>query len=219
MVHGAAVDFFEMLGIFLVGTLIGAISLQISCALYNMLIGSSGEPAKSGAAVGESEPEPTGEQVPAQTLGGHRAENESTAIATAPLKKSALAAGDDWPAPESVTTLPGVPKPSFERAMGILFVAGLGNALANFVLFRLMHLAGQVARPDIFRSLPMLLISIPLDFLILSGTIAVMLPTRLGKALLVALLCLFLGALIAAVLAIIFVVIAMMFHLNAVPFR
>ncbi len=89
--------------------------------------------------------------------------------------------------------------------MGIVFVAALTSALANFILFRLIRLAGQSAGPGFLTSVPRFIFSVPLGVLILSGTLAVMLPTRLGKALPIALLFLFFSALLAAILFIVLV--------------
>ncbi|HTU90203.1 MAG TPA: hypothetical protein VMF69_09030 [Gemmataceae bacterium] len=214
MVHGAAVDFWVILGGILIGALIGAVFLKTSCALYNMLADSSSMPS-SPTAVGKPEIETKSELAPFLTPDDDRTDDESLAITKTPLRKRAPAADDDWAKYESIAALPSVPKPSFERAMGIVFVAALGNALAGFILLRILHLAGQ---PDGIRalvSMPIYLVYQPLNFLILSVTIKVMLHTSFGKGLLVALL---FNLLIAAVSIVVFAAIVLRFGLSAFRF-
>ena len=206
MVHGAAVDFWVILGGILIGALIGAVFLKTSCAFYNMLAGS----------LGKLETETKSELAPVLTPDADRTDDESSAITKTPLRKRALAADDDWAKYESIATLPDVPKPSFERAMGIVFVAALGNALAGFILLRILRLAGQPAGIGALVSMPINLIYDLLNFLILSGTIKAMLPTSFGKGLLVALL---FQLLIAAVLVVVFALIVLIFGLSALRLR
>ena len=181
MFKGSALDFFVLVGYIVIGAVVGAVFLKAACALFNMLAGASGEMSDRSArraTAGES----------------------STDITTAPSQKRLPAAGEDWPDYVNLATLPGVPRPSFERAMAIVFVVALGNLVTIFILHRLSRLAGQVGGSGALFSIPLLFICYPLGFLILSGTIKVMLPTSFAKGLLIALLYLFLlGLLLAAI--------------------
>lgn len=176
MVHGAAVDMFVLLAGTLVGTLIGAVLLKTSCALFNMLAGAWGELA--------SRPMPQ-----------EAAKKHEMGIQVAPA--STLTPNGDA-SDANLETVPGVPKPSFEWAMGIAFVSALVNAVAGFLLYRILRLAGQAPGLDALKSMPFYLVFSPLSFLVHSATIAAMLPTRLGKGLLIAAIYLFFTLLIAA---------------------
>jgi hypothetical protein len=179
MVHGAAVDLCLLLVAALIGTMLGAFILKASCALYNLLAGA--------LAASSGPPTPRASERPPET----RITNEPDPT---------LALKDDWtPRPDPETPL-SVPWPSFEWAMCIVFVAALVNILAGFVTGRIMRLAGPLTGFSTLRSMPIYLVLVPLGTLMQGGIIAAMLPTRFGKGLLIALIDLFLGALIAVVL-------------------
>lgn len=192
MLKGSALEFCVLVGYIVIGAVVGAIFLKAACALFNMLAGASSETSDRSAR------RPT-------------AGESSTDITTAPSQKQ-LPAGEDWPDYVNLATLPGVTRPSFERAMAIVFIVALGNLVSLFILHRLSRLAGQVGPSGAFLSLPLLCIYYPLGFLILSGTIKIMLPTSIAKGLLIALLYLFL---LGLVLAAAFVVIVLTLGLSA----
>lgn len=200
MGNDPAIHFFVILGLVLVGALIGVIGLPIACALYNLLARLSDRPASSDVA--EAEPAIATDSVPkpSPVRGEPRTDERSSAITTTHLQKPALATVRVRPDGQIKAALSGVPKPDLERAVVMVFVAVLSNATAYFILVRALHLVGQVVGMNLTCSILILLVSWPLGFLILSGTISVMLPTRFAKALLVALIYLVLGVLIAIVL-------------------
>lgn len=193
MFKGSALEFCVLVGYIVIGAVVGAIFLKAACALFNMLAGASSEtPDRSARRAIEGE--------------------SSTEITSAPSQKQLPAAGEDWPEYVNLATLPGVPRPSFERAMAIVFIVALGNLVSIFILHRISRLAGQVGGSGALLSLPLLFVYYPLGFLILSGTIKIMLPTTLGKGLLIALLYLFL---LGLVLAAAFIVIVLTWGLSS----
>lgn len=194
MLKGSALDFLLVIGYIVVGAAMGAVFLKAACAIFNLLAGGSVGP-------------------PGRPVRRAAARESSTEITTTPLQKQLPAAEEDLPNSESITTaLPGVPKPSFEQAMAIVFIVALGNLVMIFILDRLSHLAGQVRGAGALLSIPILFLYCPLAFLIHSGTIKVMLPTTFGKGLLIALLYTFL---VGLVLAAAFVVIVLTLGLSA----
>ncbi|HEY7157605.1 MAG TPA: hypothetical protein VH575_26855 [Gemmataceae bacterium] len=96
----------------------------------------------------------------------------------------------------------GVPKPTFERALCIIFFAAFINAVMCFIVLRFLRLTGQVAGTAALRTVPFWLLSYPLGILVLSGINAALLPTRFGKGLLIALIFSFLSLLLAVVVLI-----------------
>ena len=115
MINGSAVLLGELLVGVLIGTLIGAVILKVFCALYNVLASTS---AKSSSpptlrAAG-SEPE---------------TKNKSEAVCVLPPTNdrvvSDLPPTSDWSDHESIEKPSGVPKPSFEWSMCIVFATAL----------------------------------------------------------------------------------------------
>ncbi|HEY7427355.1 MAG TPA: hypothetical protein VH682_24185 [Gemmataceae bacterium] len=179
-----------------IGTPIAAVLLKVSCALFNLLAGASGKPSyrpARRAAAGEPETETNIMQEPAP-------------------------ASDEGADNENIMRSPGVPKPSFEWATCIVLFAALVNAVVSFILLRVLRLAGQVAGSGAFGSVSIYLVFSPLSILVLGGLNAAMLPTSLGKGLLVALVFLLLSILIAAILTAVFVFIALVFGLGVTRF-
>jgi hypothetical protein len=109
---------------------------------------------------------------------------------------------------------PSVPKPSIEWAMCIVFVAVLVNMLAGFIVNRVLHLAGLATGLNALRSIPIDFVFFLLGTLIHGGINAAMLPTSFRKGLMIALIQVFLSALIIAVLVIVLVLIALVFALD-----
>lgn len=180
MIKGAAVDFFVFVGCILLGTFIGAIFLKAACALLNRLAGVSLEP-------------------PARTVRRAVVSPSSTEITTAPVQKQLSVVEEELPNSESITTsLPGVPRPSFEWAMAIVFVAALANALMGFILLRLLRVAGRPSNLDVLVFPPINFFYHALSLLILSGTIKVMLPTSFGKGVVLAVLFMLFSAALSA---------------------
>lgn len=103
-------------------------------------------------------------------------------------------------AAERTAALPGVPIPTFEWALRIIFFATLINTSGSFIILRFVRLAGLAARGTV-NSVPIVLISSPCGILVLGGLCASMLPCRFFKGLLVSLLFhLFAGILAAAII-------------------
>ncbi|HTU16758.1 MAG TPA: hypothetical protein VMG10_01745 [Gemmataceae bacterium] len=154
-----ATVFAGMVGI-LIAIFISAFFLRLSCILYNLLAGAPDTPS-------------------GPTLGG---EPETDVIG----HPEAMA--DDWAGYEKSMKLPGVPTPTLERAMRIIFFAALVNTTGSFIILRVVRLIGLVAAQGSVRSLSILLFSTPLGILVLGGMIAAMLPTTFGKGVLVSLM-------------------------------
>lgn len=194
MIHGAAVDLFLLLVYALIGTLIGAVILKASCALFNLFAG----------ALGEASSPP----MPQEAVAKHE-----TGIQVEPAP---ILMPDDDARNANLESKPGVPKPSFEWAMGIAFVSALVSAVLYFLLFRILRLVGQAPGLDALKSMPFYLVFSPLSFLLHGATIAAMLPTRFGKGLLIAALYLFFSLLIAAAVV---GSIALVFGLKTIKFE
>ncbi|MHB1426427.1 MAG: hypothetical protein ACYC3I_24970 [Gemmataceae bacterium] len=187
MLHGSAVEFCLLMVEVIFLTLIGGGLLRASCALFNLLAGSTGHP-DSHPRVGESATDAA--LVPKSE--GTKFEN--SAFTTVPLGKHARRAGKHRVDEESSAALLGVPKPSYEWAMCIFFVVILVNVLCCFILSRISRLTGQATGLSALRSVPILLVCSPLFILKQAGMNAIMLPTSFGKGLLIALILLLLRA-------------------------
>ena len=165
---------------------IGAVVLRVSCMLYNLL---AGDPDKPSGPTSQSEPE--------TDVIGHPEAND-----------------ENWAEYQKNLALPGVPRPTLERAMRIIFFAALVNITGSFIVYRILRLMGLASASGTLRSLSILLFFIPLGILVLGGMIAAMLPTSSGKGMLVALLYHLLFFLIVAVLGAAAILIARAFGMN-----
>lgn len=181
--------FRELLFSVSLATPIGALILKASCALYNLLAGVLSKLASHTTAV----------------------EREPASIAP---PTSDPAPANEGAAPTRGGTIPGVPMPRIERAVFIIFLASLIEALGRFTILRLLHLAARSASHGVAGALTLLLLSFPLGILVLAGLNAAMLPTSFGKGLLVALLFVFLFSLVAILC--VFALTAMDFGLSLV---
>lgn len=184
MINDPSLLFCEVLAGFCIAIPIGAFVLQTSCSLYDLLTG------VSGTAAGEP----------------------NTDIIIRP--EPDLAPPPDSAEYERIVTSPGVPRPSFERAVLIFFFAALVNTAGSFILFRIVRLVGQASVNSSFWPLTIVFISSPLGVLVLGGICNAMLPTSFGKGLLVSVLFHLLSILFAALLAAVAVLIVIVFGLR-----
>lgn len=183
MINNPAVLFCEVLVGFFLAIPIGAFILQISCSLYDLLVG------VSGTAVGETgtdiiRPEPD------------------------------LSPPPDSEEYERIVMSPVVPRPSFERAVLIIFFATLVNSMGSFILLRFVRLVGRASVSSSFWPVMVILIASPLGVLVLGAICNSMLPTSFGKGLLVSLLFHILSILLAALVATIVISIVIVFGLH-----
>jgi hypothetical protein len=177
MVNNMAILYCEIVLALLIGTLIGAVILQLSCVLCNLFAGFMDR---------RTVPPATGD--PKQSL-------ESNAERAHSNRRARFA---------------GVPRPDFDRAVRIVLVATLVNAPGTFVVFQLFRLAGQLSGYDFRSSLLIACVSLPMGILVLAGINVAMLPTGIGKGLLVSLL----GHLLAAIFAGVIVLIVLALGLS-----
>ena len=211
MLNYSALTFIELVVVFILVVLVQGAILQVSCALFNLLAGASGttlpQPVGREAAVESGRDlTPTAESITTSPGADHP--NFEQAIRT-----PEDAGGDD----ERIVMSPGVPRLGLERAMRIIFVVALVNIGTSFIVFRVLRLAGLAAGASALRTLPLYLLSAPLHILVLSCMSALMLPTRFGKGVLVALIFVFLS-LVLGVILFGCVVIAMAFGLRIPSF-
>lgn len=184
MVNDLAVQFCEVLVGFFLATLLGSFILKFSCAIYNLIAGVSGAPSSPMA-------------------------TRTPVIATLDQSNAELEGDGEEVGNEMVGILPGVPIPTFEWAMRILFFATLVNTSGSFIIFRFVRLVGLTPGRGPLADLSIFLISSPCGILVLGGICAAMLPTSFGKGLLVSLLFHLLVVVFAAVFAGVYVLIAM----------
>ncbi|MGH7223388.1 MAG: hypothetical protein ACRELF_09180, partial [Gemmataceae bacterium] len=111
-----------------------------------------------------------------------------------------LGPDDKWEDYERSVTSPGVPKPSFEQAMLIIFFATLVNTMGSFIVLRVARLIGQASVRGTFATLTIFFVSSPLGVLVLGGICDAMLPTTFVKGVLVSVLFHFFSILLAAIL-------------------
>jgi hypothetical protein len=219
VINSSALDFFLfLLGIFTM-TLIGAILLRSACALFNLFAGAAGEPADTPAgvaAVAGPQTQAGSESTAVSAADQNWPLPQSTAITRTPLGERSLALEDDWEEQERIAALPGVPKPSLEWAMGIFFIATLLSSVSSFILFRVLRMAGLASGSGL---VPIPIVGHVLGTLMLGGLNKIMLPTSFGKGIAVALLALFLGILVAAILAGLFFLIVLIFALDLTRLR
>lgn len=192
MVNDLAVRFcIVVVGVFL-ATLFGSFVLKFSCALFNFIAGVSGAPSSPMA-------------------------TRTPVIASLDKSNSELR-GDEEVGNEMVVILPGVPMPTFEWAMRILFFATLVNTSGSFIIFRFVRLVGLASGGGALADLSIFLISSPCGILVLGGICAAMLPTNFGKGLLVSLLFHLLVVVFAAVFVGVYVLITLALGLSLPSF-
>jgi hypothetical protein len=158
-----------------IGLLIGAAILRAACSLYNKIAGatSTGRSIKS---------YPSPDESPGR-FPGHEGIQDQPSEGFGDFREDDRDYGS--------RLIVGVPEPEIPKAMGIVLVAGLANAVAKFCIGVAVvgGAAGGMGREGrAGAELLTDLISIPINFLIGSAILAAMLPTSFGKACLVTLI-------------------------------
>jgi hypothetical protein len=163
----------------IVGSLIGAVILRAACAWYNSMTGRSRGTSGAMAAPAEMM------QFPAASSNPYEA----------PTVASRMDSGNS-----SV----GVPEPDFGRAWLISFVTIMANGVVGFAAGMVVGVGGAAAGINSeMAMLFSLVISLPVSFLVASGLLAAMLPTSIGRAMIVALLYLAISLMVGIAIAVV----------------
>jgi hypothetical protein len=161
------------------GSLFGAMILRAACAWYNSLTGKSRRTSDALAA-------------PAEAIQFPPASANPYEAPTVPSQ---------W---QSDNNAAGVPEPGFSKAWLISFAAILANGVIGFALGLVVGFGGAVAGVDgKLLMLLSLVVSSPVCFLVTAGLLAAMLPTSIGRAMIVTLLYLVISLAIGVVIGIV----------------